>query len=137
MDYIDIKEIFDTKTFYLIRNLINNPICGLYLTDYTSVDDSIIDPFDATSIDMTSIIASSNKFVIDVDCIYTYDKLIISKNTESLGSTISLVIYVRYDDIPLEIIDNINSLLVKFDNKFYEVENYQNLYNIMLEIHLN
>jgi hypothetical protein len=62
--------------------------------------------------------------------------MVIQNNDISLGSVYSLILYLRYDDIPQEVKDNISSLSIKFENKFYEVENKQNLYNIILQIFL-
>jgi len=62
--------------------------------------------------------------------------MVIQNNDISLGSVYSLILYLRYDDISQEVKDNISSLSIKFENKFYEVENKQNLYNIILQIFL-
>lgn len=137
MDYVDIKQIIDTKSFYLIANLINNPECELWLQDYNNINSTIIDPFDTNmQSDSTVIIADSMRYISTVKCIYTYDKMVIQNNDISMGSVYSLILYLRYDDVPQEVKDNISSLSIKFENKLYEVENKQNLYNIILQIFL-
>jgi hypothetical protein len=137
MDYADIKQIIDTKSFHLIANLINNPECELYLQEYNNVTNILTDPFDGNiQQDINTIVVDNKRYIATVKCIYTFDKMIVQENDIALGSIYSIILYIRYDDIPQEVKDNMPSLCIKFENKFYIVENSQNLYNIILQIFL-
>ncbi len=135
MDYGQLKDIVSVKSFNIIQNLINRPRLELYTTNFTNLDDSINvdDPYDNDVVDMTSITQDELTFIKEVDCIYTYDKEVITSNDDSLGSIYSLMIYMRSDDVPPYILDSKNSIIVRFSGIDYKATNFQNAYDIIVQ----
>jgi hypothetical protein len=129
MEYSQLKEILNVQAFDLICNMINNPTCELCLPNFNN----IINPFDSTVFDMTSIIQDDYIIIKEVKCVYTNNKILVNEDDVNLGANYSLVIFVKYDEIPSQILNNISSTVIKFDNVFYNVKKPMNLYNILYE----
>lgn len=132
MDYLKLKDTIDIKVFNLLLKIINYPKCDIYLPNYQSLTYD----FDSTSIDFTNVIQDDFIFIGNYDCIYTYDKIIVKENDQNLGANYSLVLYVRCDDLPSQILTNITSIKIKFNNVMYSIDTPMNLYNILYEFHL-
>ena len=129
MEYSQLKEILNVQAFDLISNMINNPTCELCLPNFSS----ITNPFDSTVSDMTSVIQDDYIIIKEVKCVYTNNKILVNEDDVNLGANYSLVIFVKYDEIPPQILNNISSTVIKFDNVFYNVKKPMNLYNILYE----
>jgi len=85
---------------------------------------------------MTNVTSGELTYISTVRCIYTYDKLFVQENDMQLGSTYTLIIYMRADDIPNEVKDYISSIKIKFNNVVYGIKSHLNLYNILHEFNL-
>jgi hypothetical protein len=133
MDYPKLKSITSVKAFNLIRKYINYPVCEFYITNYTGLDK----PIDYYNIDLTSITSLDYIFIKSMECVYTYDNLIVNNSELKLGTEYSLIMYVRYDDVPDIIINNMSNTIVKFNNIWYNINNPMNLYNILYQIKLS
>lgn len=140
MDYSQLKNIVSVKSFNIIQNLINKPTLDLYMTNFVNADDSvntIDDPYSNDVLDMTNITQDDLVFIKTVDCIYTYDKVVLTQNDSNLGSIYSLMIYMRSDDVPPDILNSKNSVVVRINGIDYIASEFQNAYNIIVQANLN
>jgi hypothetical protein len=127
MEYSKLKVAIQEKAFDLIANMIDDPTCDLCLPNYTS----IVNPFDSSQPDVTSISQDEYIHIDSLKCIYTYNKLFVQENDVNLGSEYSLMVYVKYDEVSEEILNNVSSLVVYFDKVYYPVKKPMNLYKIL------
>jgi len=137
MDYIQLKDIVGKKSFDIIHKLINKPSLDLYLKNYqvSTVDDdsAILDDV----VDVTSVTSSDMVFIKTVDCIYTYDKTAMLNDDNSLGTKYTLTVYMRYDDVPDEILNNKENVVIKYAGISYESVDIQNAYEIIIQANLS
>jgi hypothetical protein len=82
MEYSQLKEILNVQAFDLICNMINNPTCELCLPNFNN----IINPFDSTVFDMTSIIQDDYIIIKEVKCVYTNNKILVNEDDVNLGA---------------------------------------------------
>jgi len=127
MEYSKLKVAIQSKAFDLIANMIDNPMCDLCLPNYNNVNN----PFDDSAVDMTTISQDDYIHIDSMKCIYTYNKLFVQENDTKLGTEYSLMVYVKYDEVSEQILNNISSLVVYFDNVYYPVKKPLNLYKIL------
>jgi len=115
--------------------LINKPTINLYLENYSSTTVGF-DPYDSTADELIDITPNPLTFIKKIDAIYTYDKSLITNESSTLGTVFSLSVYMRYDDVPPDILDTKNSIVVELNEIFYKVKSSQNAYGIIVTLEL-
>lgn len=138
MNFNELKPIFAEKTFNILANLLDNPTCDIYLPNLADIDSTspFFDPFEDAESDITSVASGEPTFIQNIRCIYTYDKLFVQENDVQLGSSYTLIIYLRSDDIDERVKDVSTNIIIKFNNIMYTVSTHLNLYNILHEFSL-
>lgn len=139
MDYSQLKQIVSVDSFNIIHNLINRPKMTIYMVSYANVDSDIddYDPYATEEVDMTSITESQMTLVGEFDCIYAYDRTLISDSNSDIGTTYSLTVYVRYDDLPDGILQNDDALIINLKGVEYKVKNTSDAYGIIVTFELS
>jgi hypothetical protein len=139
MDYIQLKDIVGEKSFNIIHQLINKPRLRLYLKNNDNITDSIgiSDPLENDVVEMNDVISGEPTFIKEIDCIYTYDKTLALEDDNSLGTKYTLTVYMRFDDVPEEILENKKLVIVQFNSINYESVDIQDAYGIIIQANLS
>lgn len=137
IDYARLKTILIDKNFNLLHSLIDYPQIDIYLKDYHSVDAAPSNPQESGNLELDEVTPNDYTYIQTVDCVYTFDKIAIAEN-DDVGSVYNFDVYVRYDDILPVVLQNKNSIVVRFDGTFYtDIKNINILYKIVIQFTLN
>ena len=135
MDYGSLKSIVSVQSFNIIWELINRPTIKLY-TENISETSASFDPYDDTPDEIEDLTTNGLTYIDTLDAIYTYDKNLITDDKNTLGSVYSLSVYLRFDDVPPNILNNKTTITIEMQDVFYKVKSVQNAYGIIYTLEL-
>ena len=135
MDYGSLKEIVSIKSYNIIHELIGKPTVNLYTETATAISPTF-DPYDDAPDNLEDVSTNGLTYITTIDAVYTYDKNLVSTAQGSLGSVYSLSVYLRFDDVPSNLLDNTISLVVEMSGVFYKVKSRANAYGIIYTLEL-
>jgi archaellum component FlaC len=97
---------------------------------------SVYDPYENTQVEINKITNNHKTLVKEVDCIYTYDKQLLTEDNNTLGSVYSLIIYMRADDVPKDILKEKNAIIIELNGIDFIVKSFQPSYDIIIQADL-